>query len=168
LRRIGGEPILKCTISGRTDLVRVDDPDCVLGKHSIKYFIEVKRSTDFKEEESLREAVLQLLGGNASNSFHSPPVLLTNLADMHYVLFISLVGDPTERLQFKLNILKMQTFGLALAFVEEKTVTMYSQTLHLGRKLTPSGKPIKQFDSDDDDDDDITEQFSSVTLEEVV
>ena len=167
LRRTGEEPVLKYTISGRTDLVRVEDPECVLGKQSIKYFIEVKRSADFKEEESLREAVLQLLGGNASNSFHSPPVLLTNLVRMHYVLFITLVGDPSERLQFKLNILKMATFGLALAYVEEKTVSMCSHTLHLGRKPTPSGSPTKQTDSDDDDND-IGEQFSSVALEEVV
>jgi hypothetical protein len=86
------------------------------------------------EEDSLREAVLQLIGGNASNSFHSPSVLLTNL-----VLYISL----KDNLQLKLNVIKMQSFGDALAFVEAQTSEMNSVTLHLGRRPTPLMSRLK-------------------------
>ena len=78
-------PIFKYILQGRTDLVRVRNSANRLGKRKNRYFIEIKRVADFVEEDSLREAVLELIGGNASNSFHSPPVLLTNLARaLHY------------------------------------------------------------------------------------
>lgn len=136
LRMTGEEPILKYIIEGRTDPVRVRDIADPLGKSNNRYFIEIKRVVDFVVEDSLRESVLKLIGGNASNSFHSPPVLLTNQAEMHYMLYISLVGDPTVELRYKLNAVRMPSFGVALAFVE-----MNSVTLHFGRKPTPLIRP---------------------------
>jgi hypothetical protein len=168
----GKESIFKYTVQGSTDLVRKKNSEDPLGRCNNRYFIEIKRATDFKLEESLREAVLQLIGGNVSNSFHSPPVLLTNLATMHFVLYISRVGDPTVKLQFKLNVLRMPTFGVALAFVEERTADMHSVTLHLGRKPTPqpsSPKSENDFESEEekDDDDDNTWVFGNVILTKV-
>lgn len=143
-----------------------EDP---LGKGNNRYFIEIKREEDFVLEDSLREAVLQLIGGNASNSFHSPPVLLTNLARMHFVLYITLVSDPTEALRFKLNVIKMPTFGVAIAFLEERTAEMKSVTLHLGRKPTPSSSPPKvQNASETEDVDDFADSFDNAHLEEAV
>ena len=169
LRKTGEEPIFKYILQGRTDLVRKKDSADPLGKSNNRYFIEIKRVEDFVEEDSLREAVLQLIGGNASNSFHSPPVLLTNLAKMHYVLYISLVGDPTVELRFKLNVVRMPSFGVALAFVEELTADMKSVTLHLGRKPTPPPSPPKAKNaSEPKDDEDITERFGNASLEEAV
>lgn len=169
LRKTGEEPIFKYILQGRTDLVRKKHSEDPLGKSNNRYFIEVKRVEDFVEEDSLREAVLQLIGGNACNSFHSPPVLLTNLAKKHYVLFISLVGDPTLELKFKLNVVQMPTFGVALAFVEELTADMKSVTLHLGRKPTPVSSPPKAKDaSEPKEDEEIAERFGSVSLEEAV
>jgi hypothetical protein len=157
-------------------LVRIKRRDDPLGKSNNCYFIEIKRVEDFVLEDSLREAVLQLIGGNASNSFHSPPVLLTNLASMHFVLYITLEGDPTVELRFKLNVLKMETFGVALAFVEERTSTMMSVTLHMGRKPTPPSSPPMAMatgsghgvNDDDDGNDSVTDAFASVDLQEVV
>jgi hypothetical protein len=169
LRKTGEEPIFKYILQGRTDLVRKKDGAEPLGKSNNRYFIEIKRVEDFVEEDSLRESVLQLIGGNASNSFHSPPVLLTNLAKMHYVLHISLVGDPTVELRFKLNVVRMPSFGVALAFVEERTSEMKSVTLHLGRKPTPPSSPPKAKNaSEPKDDEDITERFGNASLEEAV
>ena len=170
LRKTSSEPIFKYIISGRTDLVRIRYKDEALGKNNNRYFIEIKRVEDFVQEESLREAVLQLIGGNASNSFHSPPVVLTNLAKMHFVLFITLEGDPTLELKFKLSILKMRTFGDAIAFAEEKTTTFQSVTLHLGRKPTPQASPLKDQTSTEasDDIEVITESFSSVTVHNAI
>jgi hypothetical protein len=169
LRKKGEEPIFKYILQGRTDLVRKKDGADPLGKSNNRYFIEIKRVEDFVEEDSLRESVLQLIGGNASNSFHSPPVLLTNLAKMHYVLYISLVGDPTVELRFKLNVVRMPSFGVALAFVEELTAEMKSVTLHLGRKPTPPPSPPKAKNaSEPKDDEDIAERFGNASLEEAV
>jgi hypothetical protein len=170
LRKTGNEPIFKYTICGRTDLVRIRCKDEALGKSNNRYFIEVKRVEDFVQEDSLREAVLQLIGGNASNSFHSPPVVLTNLAKMHFVLFVNLDGDPTVELKFKLSVLKMRTFGAAIAFVEEKTTTFQSVTLYLGRKPTPQASPLKDETSAEasDDVEAITENFSSVAVHDAM
>ncbi|RYG99888.1 hypothetical protein EON65_49870, partial [archaeon] len=162
LRRTGEEPIFKYILQGRTDLVRTKYSEDPLGKSNNRYFIEIKRVEDFVEEDSLREAVLQLIGGNASNSFHSPPVLLTNLAKMHYVLYISLVGDPTVALRFKLNVIKMPSFGVAVAFVEEHTAEMKSVTLHLGRKPTPPSSPPKAKNASETEDvGDIADSFGN-------
>jgi hypothetical protein len=169
LRKIGQESVFKYTLRGRTDLVRRKKRGIPLGKSNNQYFIEIKRVEDFVEEDSLRESVLQLIGGNASNSFHSPPVLLTNLAKMHYVLFITLVGDPTVKLQFDLNVVKMPSFGVALAFVEEQTTDMKSVTLHLGRRPTPPSSPPKaKNNSESEDGEDIAERFHNASLQEAV
>jgi hypothetical protein len=137
LRKTGNAPVFKYILRGRTDLVRIKYRDEFIGKSNNQYFIEVKSVDDFVLEDSLCEAFLQLVGGNASNSFHSPPVLLTNLAHMHYVLFITLVGDPTISFKYELHVLKMQSFGVAVAFLEERTAEMNSFTLHFGRRQTP-------------------------------
>ena len=169
LRKTGEEPIFKYILQGRTDLVRKKDGADPLGKSNNRYFIEIKRVEDFVEEDSLREAVLQLIGGNASNSFHSPPVLLTNLAKMHYILYITRVGDPTVKLTFKLNVVKMPSFGVALAFVEERTAEMRSVTLHLGRRPTPPSSPPKVDNaSEPSNDEDVGERFGNVSLDEAV
>ena len=163
LRKTYKESIFKYTLQGRTDLVRKKYSADPLGKSNNCYFIEIKRVEDFVEEDSLRESVLQLIGGNASNSFHSPPVLLTNLAKTHFVLYISLEGDPTEELRFKLNVIRMPSFGVALAFVEERTAQMKSVTLHLGSKRTFKAKNVSESS-----DEDIAERYGNASLEEVV
>lgn len=166
LRKTGDEPVFKYILHGRTDLVRTKCSEESLGKSNNRYFIEIKRVKDFVEEDSLREAVLQLIGGNVSNSFHSPPVLLTNLAKMHYVLYITLVGDPNLELRFKLNVIRMPSFGAAIAFLEERTAEMKSVTLHLGRKPTPPSSPPKA--SEIEDVGDLADSFENVRLEEAV
>jgi hypothetical protein len=163
--------MLKYNLSGRTDFVRIKNKDLELGESNIRYFIEVK-PVGFTLEEALRECVLQLIGGNASNSFHSPPVLLTNLNGLHFVLFITQVGDPREALAYKLNVLKMRSLSTALGWVEKRTSTMRSETLHLGRKPTPSSSPIKFGKTDDNEDETgdneveyISDRFDNVILE---
>lgn len=169
LRKTGEEPIFKYILKGRTDLVRKRYQDDPLGKSNNRYFIEIKRVEDFVEENSLRECVLQLIGGNASNCFHSPPVLLTNLARMHYVLFITLVGEPAVELKFKLNVLKMPSFGVALAFVEDSTAIMKSVTRHLGRRPTPQSSPPKEKNATvSEDGEEFAERFNNVSLQEAV
>ena len=172
LRKTSSEPMFKYTICGRTDLVRVRYQGDFLGKFNNQYLIEIKRVEDFVIEDSLREAVLQLIGCNVSNTFHSPPVVLTNLAKYHFVLFITLDGDPTVALKFKLNVLKMRTLGDAIAFVEEKTASFKTVTQHFGRKPTPPSSPYIMNEvatsETSEDFEAITENFSSVVVRETV
>ena len=140
--------------------MRVQNSAKSLGKSNNRYFIEIKRAEDFVEEDALREAVAQLIGGNVSNYFHSPPVLLTNLNDQHYVLYITIDGNPAINLRFKLNVLRMPTFGVAAAFAEERTAEFHTVTLHMGRRPSPPVSPCSYlinasdpWTSDDDDDD---------------
>ena len=165
LKQLGNELMFKYVLCGRTDLVVLQDNTLPVGESNIRYFIEVKAI--FDKESALRESVLQLIGGNAYNSFHSPPVLLTNLNGMHYVLFLTLASNPLVSLKFRLNVLKMKTFGCALQFVEKHTATMSSVTLHLGSKPTPPSSPPKEKDTGDGEFD-FSDRFASVSLNEVV
>jgi hypothetical protein len=153
--------MLKYIVRGRTDLVVLFDAKWRVGKRNNRYFIEIKTKKGFKLEPCLREAVVQLIGGNAANPFHSPPVLLTDLFSNHYVLFITMVGDPKVELKFELNVFKMDTFGSAIAFVEEKTLTKEPITRDMARKPTPLSSPPRK---DDDDDD----EFVHAYIEEIV
>lgn len=84
---------------------------------------------------------MQLIGGNASNSYHSPPAVLTNLTTAHYLLRITLDGDPTTKLDFGRHVWKMPSLGVALAFVKEETTVMRPQTLH--QRPSPTSSPTK-------------------------
>ena len=161
LRKTSEESLLKYVIQGRTDIVRIWDSTVALGRRNNRYFIAIKRTEDFAVEDSLREACLQLIGGNVANTFQSPPVLLTNLANSHFVLYISQVGDPMENLAFHLHVIKMPSFGTALAYVEEHTASRRSVTMHFGRRPTPPTSPLKPDISD------VTEVFGNVLLKEV-
>lgn len=168
LRKSGEESVFRYIVLGRTDLVRTNLASNPLGKRNNRYFIEIRKGAI--AEEALREAVIQLIGGNASNTFHSPPVVLTNLNDLHYVLYITLMGDPTVDLVFDLNVVKMPSFGTALAVVETQTSEMKSVTMHLGRKPTPPSTPPTKARVDWGDDvvNGMSYSFENVTLEEVV
>ena len=71
-------PRMMFHLRGRTDLVVLRRADAPLASANIKYYIEVKTVKDMNPT-SIREAVLQLIGGNVTALYHSPPVLLTNL-----------------------------------------------------------------------------------------
>jgi hypothetical protein len=66
-----------------------------------RYAIEIKPK-GFKLREALKEAYLQLVGLSVSNNNTSPPVILTDLNDKHFVLCFEL-EDPVHR-KFKLCI----------------------------------------------------------------
>lgn len=165
LRRASQESLLRFIIQGRTDLVRKRFGSKPLGKSNNRYFIALKRVGSV--EESLREAVLQLIGGNASNCFHSPPVLLTDLVNIHFVLFISLVDDPTTvALESKLNVVKMPSFGVALAFVEAATVEMKSVAKHTPSPSTAPKVIHTSNTAAGEEKQEITGIFSYVSFEE--
>ena len=137
LRKTNEEPRLVFKLKGRTDLIVMREANSVICNANVKYYIEIKTVKTMKEE-SLREAVLQLIGGNVGALYHSPPVLLTNMVGIHYVLHIVQLGNAEVYLQFKLVVKKMETFMEALKFVEDHTANLRSVTRDFGRLPTPS------------------------------
>lgn len=154
---VAGKRQLKFIVRGRSDFVRLKYNNGIIGKSNIRYFIEVKKEAILEPE--LREAFIQLLGGNVANSFHSPPIFLTNLQRSHYVLFITLNQNPEEEESlYHLNIWKFPSFHQAIEYLEASTSTMCSCTASFLVKNTPLPTPPRkhrkdesQNDSDSDD-----------------
>jgi hypothetical protein len=131
-------PIFKFRIRGRTDLVVLDDH--VYGKSHVKFAIEVKPDDAMTfhadENQALREAFLQLIGLNVNNCYKSPAVILTNLNSKHYVLYLTLRGDPDTSLAYNLNIHKSSKLNEIIDFSNELS-NRVSITSKLGTNLTP-------------------------------
>ena len=64
----------------------------------VRFAIEIKTVNGLNKsaDSGMFEAQLQLIGLNAFNTSNSPPVLLTNLAKSHCVLFLAYKGDGDE------------------------------------------------------------------------
>jgi hypothetical protein len=136
LRTTDQEPKLIFKLSGRTDLVTLVNPENPIINGNVKYFIEIKTVQGFNNKASMREAILQLIGGNVGALYHSPPVLLTNLNQLHFVLFITQVDDDII-FYHKLNVLKMDSFSEAVTFLENHTKVLKSVTRNFARMPTP-------------------------------
>ena len=130
-------PQFRFTLKGRTDLIVLFDKSMGAVNTNIRYYIEIKTVADFSDVSSLKEAVLQVIGSNVAALYHSPSVLLTNLAKKNFVLYITRLDTADNSLQYALNVCKMPTFAKALVFVEDRTKTKASVTRDFGRMPTP-------------------------------
>lgn len=97
--------INKFRIYGKPDIVVLDED--ILTRGCMKFAIEIKTvvdmDTEAKTNEALREAFLQLVGLNVRNVYKSPAVVLTDMNQKHYVLYLDIYGDP-EALRYALKI----------------------------------------------------------------
>jgi hypothetical protein len=138
LRDEGKIPAYKFHICGRTDFIVLDEN--ITGKSHIMFAIEVKTveamSKEASENQSLREAFLQLIGISVGNSYKSPPVILTNLHSKHYILYLSIRGDPEASFSFDLNIHKSSNLHELIHFANALGKRP-SITSKLGTMLTP-------------------------------
>ncbi len=154
----------KLKLRGRTDIIVVDAEFPFCSKNSVKFAIEVKTVVAMKTDDGLkcclREAFLQLLGLNCQNHCNSPPVLLTDLRNRNYVLYLEFV-----ELKYKLRVQSLTSFSLALSFISVNLFARKSQTKDLFRSNTPQISPTDSPPKDEDNDD-VPESFSSLTLEE--
>ena len=92
---------------------------------------------------------MQLIGGNISNSFHSPPVLLTDLVE----------NQCYE--QFDLNIVRMPTFGIAaLASSAMRSVTTTLLQDSPTRRKPRNSSSVEEED-DEEDSKDVVYKFDS-------
>ena len=101
LRMTGVEPRYVFNLSGRTDIVVLLPDKTNVSRMNTRYVIEIKTKIP-DTSEALREAYLQLVGLSVENGCTSPPVLLTDLNNIHYVLYFEL-PDRVKR-RFKLCI----------------------------------------------------------------
>ena len=107
----GDEPRYVFNLSGRTDIVVLLPGKTNVSRMNTRYVIEIKtRMHD--TSKALREAYLQLVGLSIENGCTSPPVLLTDLSNMHYVLYFEL-PDRVKR-KFKLCIEQHPTLLLSI------------------------------------------------------
>lgn len=170
LRKDGTEPRFIFRLHGRSDFaVLLDDvaADFPIGRTHIKYCVEIKTvnsmSTDSGTNSSLREAVLQLVGLNVYNDRTSPSVVVTNLNKKHYVLFITKGDKPLIKLEYFLNIYRVKTLSLALAFANYLS-SREPITIDFCRRPSPFNSPLsRKVDESEDIDDDM----ESVTLERI-
>lgn len=138
--------ICRYNLRGRTDFIRLKNPDLGISRFNIQYYIEIKPGS-IKEAE-LREAFFQLLGGNAGNTDRSPPVFITNLTTYHYILFITLY-QGVDDYAYRLNIFKFDKFHQAIKFLEDATVASYCCTRDFLRPSTPTDSPPTVPDDDE-------------------
>lgn len=140
LRSVGKASIFIDTIRGKTYIVilRSDCADQVYyHKSHVLVAIEVKTVAGLNNDGAcFREAVIQLIGLNASNTSTSPIVILTNLVMKHYVFYLSMGENPEVQLSFKLHIQKCESFSVALS-VAMVLSRREPFSMHFGRMPTP-------------------------------
>jgi CRISPR/Cas system-associated exonuclease Cas4 (RecB family) len=137
LRNENKVPIHKFHIHGKTDIVVLDEDILTRGK--IKFAIEIKTvvnmHTDAKTNQALREAFLQLVGLNVRNDYKSPAVVLTNMNEKHYILYLDIRGD-LEAFRFDLKIHKSNELHKVIQLANQ-IGSRSSFTGRLGKELTP-------------------------------
>eukprot|EP00604_Paraphysomonas_vestita_P000933 CAMPEP_0174819262 /NCGR_PEP_ID=MMETSP1107-20130205/2389_1 /TAXON_ID=36770 /ORGANISM="Paraphysomonas vestita, Strain GFlagA" /LENGTH=407 /DNA_ID=CAMNT_0016032421 /DNA_START=253 /DNA_END=1476 /DNA_ORIENTATION=- len=154
-------PNCRYTLRGRTDFVRLKNSVFGISRFNIQYYIEIK--IGIIGEKDLREAFLQLLGGNVGNYERSPPVFITNLTSHHYILFITFCQGSAEiDYTYQLHIVKFDQFHQAIKYLEDTTDAPHSCTRHFLRAPTPNSSPPNVPDDDSD------VNYPSVEVQEVV
>jgi hypothetical protein len=156
LRATREEPKLCCRLHGRTDLVVSTTEGYLLGSTNTLLAVEVKVMQ--LADEHMREAFLQLVGLNCSNSARSPPVILTNLDDRYILLYIAREQAGEVRLEYSVKFAQYPTleevFIAAVEVADRPCITT-----NFARMPTPTSSPVKQQNvfleavgSDDDGD----------------
>ena len=115
-------------VQGRTDLVvlptrRHGGP---IIRNMVEVAIEIKTVAGLQHSEDgcLLEAQLQLIGLNAFNTLKSPPVVLSNLAKTHHVVYLDYNQDGWS---YVIKRKKCSTFAAAIHFArkvaEERSIS---------------------------------------------
>lgn len=85
-------PRMSFLLRGRSDLVVLRKNETVMIPESVEFAVEIKPKYDLDDQHlfecAFREAVLLVIGLNAGNCQCSPAVVLTDLVEKHYVLYI--------------------------------------------------------------------------------
>jgi hypothetical protein len=158
LRLTGDEPRSKFHLLGRTDVVVLIPGSVAISRQTVCVAIEVKPE-GFNVKEGLREAFLQLIGLNVANEIRSSSVVLTNLAQTHFVLYLECV-DPIK-LRFKLVVRKYTAFNQAL-WMAMSLKDLPCGTKHFGAAPTPASSAAES----ESEEGELIEAFDNVKVEE--
>jgi len=162
LKWTGGEPRCRFHLFGRTAIVILTPEDRIITRHTVTSAIEVKPPV-FNVKEGLREAAFQLLGFNIDNEAISASVLLTNLVDTHFVLYLEAINVLKQK--FKLVIKQYSAFNDAIALVDllkdRKCITR-----HFGSPPTPAFSEMSDNVEDDIEDDDENDYLNEELCDE--
>ena len=158
LRLTGDEPRYKFHLLGRTDVVVLIPGSVSISRQTVCVAVEVKPE-GFNVREGLREAFLQLIGLNVANEIRSSSVILTNLAQTHFVLYLECV-DPIK-LRFKLVVKKYTAFNQAL-WMAMSLKDLPCRTKHFGAAPTPHSSAAES----ESEEDELTEEFRNVKVED--
>lgn len=111
------------TVSGRTDIVILSRDFFLEGHTRIAIWmttvlIEIKTVAGMSGSGSncRREAIVQLIGANAANTTHAPPVVVSNLARTHFVLYLDRLPLDKHPYEFVIRERTCKTFPSALHF----------------------------------------------------
>lgn len=124
-------------VQGRTDLVVLNKSHegGEIVRSMVRIAIEIKTTNGYRQsvDGCMFEAQLQLIGLNAFNTNHTPPVLLSNLAKTHFVLYLDYRDDGWS---YVIKKQKCATFSAALHFALKKS-DEDSISANFSRPMTP-------------------------------
>eukprot|EP00038_Savillea_parva_P004923 m.145081 g.145081 ORF g.145081 m.145081 type:complete len:121 (-) comp11615_c0_seq2:72-434(-) len=82
----------------------------------VTVLIEIKTVDGMRGSGSAcrREAMVQLIGMNAANPHHSPPVVVSNLANTHFVLYLERLPEQKYPYQFVICEAQCSSFAAAV------------------------------------------------------
>ena len=124
-------------VQGRTDLVilRQGRNGGDITRQMVQVAIEIKTVNGLNQSQDgcLFEVQLQLIGLNVFNVFGSPPVVLTNLARTHLVLYLDYKEDGWS---YIIKSQKCKTFPAAVHFAIQKGSAKGIST-NFSRPMTP-------------------------------
>jgi hypothetical protein len=167
LKTNGVRPVLVLYVKGTSDILVASTQATdirSLTRSQYEFCIEVK-TVDAMEKnvnECLREAVIQLVGLNASNAYRSPSVLLTNLTRRSFVLYL----DADDERNVALRVLKFSEFHQALFFCNS-LCGREPLTANWGKPPTPEGSR-RDGDSPPKAEDEESDAYEKVTLDTAV
>lgn len=87
---------------------------------------------------SLHEAMMQLIGANVQNQFRSPPVVVSNLAQKHYVLYLTRESSSERPHYYVIRQMLCASFGAAIEFALSKAHVSCSEHFCRPRSREPS------------------------------
>lgn len=133
----GQTAYLRHRVQGRTDIavLRKDNKGGYILRNMVKFVIELKTVHGYQQTQSgcMHECQLQLIGLNAFNTNCSPPVVLSNLARKHQVVFL----DADDQWQYAIKVQDCESFAAAIHFAnalsERECISQ-----HFSRPTTPN------------------------------
>lgn len=145
------------SLKGRVDIVVLSSPltSQHILRHMVRFAIEIKCPSAMKSpsnrQNCVREAMAQLIGLCACNPNNSPSVILTDLANCYYVLFLT--KDAGEHLKYYAKLETLTNFGSCVetAFIHSEAVI----SKNFGRGPSPNLSERYDLHHEEDTDSDL-------------